>query len=374
MSISADMTKNQFKLPLVSPLIGSTYKAYLKTLDHNTIDPQFKTKKYITWAVICLISPFRWYERAFVLPRARKKNPKDIVFIVGHWRGGTTFLHNLMCQAENASYVRTYQTVFPNFMGSKRLFGALMKAIMPDKRPSDNIKLAVDFPQEEEFALGGINPHAYYRFMYFPKSYKKYYAEAIHLDGLDDNEKLKLERDYKDLLHKAVLANPGDLLIVKNPVNTARIKFLHELYPNAKWIHIYRNPYTVFQSTYKFFAQLLPTLWFESVSDSFIRNMILETYLKLYQDYYNALTDLPDLNLIELKFEDFEKDPVGNLESIYNALNLGEFDASRQKFEDYVASQKSYQKNAYELPEEMIDLINDHWGEHIEKWGYELPS
>ncbi|RLD19557.1 MAG: sulfotransferase [Bacteroidetes bacterium] len=368
------MANNQFKLPPVSPLMGSTLRAFRKTIGGNPVDPQCKAKKSITEAIIYLISPFRWYEKMFVLPRARKKNPEEIVFIVGHWRGGTTFLHNLMCQTENASYVTTYQTVFPNFMGSKWLFGPIMKAIMPDKRPSDNVKLAVDFPQEEEFALGGVNPHAYYRYMFFPKHYKKYYAQATRFEGLSEEEKQTFRRDYKDLIHKALLNKPGKLLVVKNPVNTARIKFLHKEYPKAKWIHIYRNPYTVFRSTLKFFTQLLPTLWFEGVSNDFIQQMILETYVKLYQDYDSALAEIPGLNMVELKFEDFEKDPVGNLRSIYNKLGLKDFDKSHAQFDNYVNSQKSYQKNKYEMPREMVELVDKYWGEYVERWGYGVPE
>jgi sulfotransferase family protein len=368
------MAKNQFKLPPVSPLMGSTIRAFSKTLDGNTIDPQFRTKKNITKAIIYLISPFRWYERAFVLPRARKKNPENLVFIVGHWRGGTTFLHNLMCQAANASFVTTYQTVFPNFMGSKGLFGLLMKAIMPDKRPSDNVELAVDFPQEEEFALNGINPHSYYRFMFFPKRYKEYYAEATRFESLSEVEKQKFAHDYNDILHNALLNKPGELLIVKNPINTARIKFLHQEYPNAKWIHIYRNPYTVFRSALNFFTQLLPTLWFEGVSNDFIQQMILETYNQLYRDYDRAIAEIPDLNLVELKFEDFEQDPIGNLETIYEELGLTNFDKSRPLFEKYLNSQKTYQKNKYDMPVDMAELVDTHWGEYVDRWGYKVPK
>lgn len=368
------MAKNQFKLLPVSPLMGSTLRAYRKTFEGNVIDPQFKAKKNITSAIIYLISPFRWYEQRFVLPNARKKDPEEIVFIVGHWRSGTTYLHNLMCQAGNASFVTTYQTVFPNFMGSRWLFRPFLSAIMPDKRPADNVKLAVDFPQEEELALGGMNPHAYYRFLYFPKQYKEYYAQGVRQEGLNDQEKKLFARDYKDVIHKALWRKPGELLIVKNPVNTARIKFLHQLYPNAKWIHIYRNPFTVFISTLQLYTQLLPTLSFHRVSENFLRTMILETYIKLYEDFDNAIAELPDLNLVELRFEEFEKDPLGNLESMYATLGLKGYEKSRSRFEQYISSQQSYLKNEYDFPQEMIGLVKSHWGEYVDRWAYGVPG
>lgn len=39
-----------------------------------------------------------------------------------------------------------------------------MSWLMPDKRPTDNMELAVDLPQEEEFALANMMPYTYYNF------------------------------------------------------------------------------------------------------------------------------------------------------------------------------------------------------------------
>ena len=126
------MASKEFKLPPISPLIGSSPEVYRKTLAGHSIEPQFKTKKFLTELIMGILSPFRWYENAVHVPRIRKVEPKEMVFIVGHWRGGTTYLHNLMCQAADASFVTTYQTVFPIFMGSKGLLQAVHP--LPDAR------------------------------------------------------------------------------------------------------------------------------------------------------------------------------------------------------------------------------------------------
>lgn len=368
------MAKKEFKLPPISPLIGSTSTVFRQTLEGNTIEPEFKTKKWISTAIMRIFTPFRWYEKNFVLPKARRSNPEEIVFIVGHWRGGTTFLHNLMCQAVNASYVTTYQTVFPNLMGTKWLFRPFIKTVMPDKRPSDNVRLNVDFPQEEEFALSGMDSHSYYRFMYFPNDYKKHYDESTALKRLTPDEQDHFKTSYRDLVHQAHYNIPGDLMIIKNPINTARIEFLHELYPNAKWIHIYRNPYTVFRSTLKFFTELLPTLWFEKVSPEFIKSFVVETYTKLYKDFDSALERHPEINMVELKFEDFEKDPIRKLEELYSQLGLEGFEDSREAFEQYVGSQKRYTKNKYQFPADLVKLVDANWGEYVKRWGYSVPD
>jgi hypothetical protein len=41
---------------------------------------------------------------------------------------------------------------------------------------------------------------------------------------------------------------------------------------------------------------------------------------------------VPPENLIEIKFEDFDKDPESELEKIYQQLNLPGFKESQEKF------------------------------------------
>ena len=56
---------------------------------------------------------------------------------------------------------------------------------------------------------------------------------------------------------KLQLQHPGQRLLIKNPVYTARVGLLRVLFPNAKFVHIYRNPYIVFQSMKNFYHTLL---------------------------------------------------------------------------------------------------------------------
>ena len=140
------MPKSKFELPSVSPLMGSTMSVFNQTLLGNEIAPEYKKVKRNTRLIISALTPLRKYEALVVDKRARLIAPDHLVFIIGHWRSGTTFLHNLMCQAFDTSYVSTYQTVFANYMGSQPVIKPLMKAIMPDKRPADNMRLEADLP------------------------------------------------------------------------------------------------------------------------------------------------------------------------------------------------------------------------------------
>jgi hypothetical protein len=145
---------DRLKLPPVSTLLGSTWKNFRTVLKNQPIDPEYKGKILLTSLVVLIATPFHHWENLIYSRKrlSRVTFDKPPLFILGHWRSGTTLLHNMLCQDPDSSYVTTYQSVFPNNLASKAVFRTLMKIAMPDRRPADNMKLDVSLPQEDEFA------------------------------------------------------------------------------------------------------------------------------------------------------------------------------------------------------------------------------
>jgi len=156
-----------------------------------------------------------------------------------------------------------------------------MKLNMPDKRPSDNIRLSTEFPQEEEFALGNMTHATFYHFFYFPSINDLLYEKYIRFHEISLNEKNKFKNKYHELLVKAALNTGKDQLVIKNPVNTGKVKLLLEMFPDAKFIHIYRNPIVTYLSTVKFYNSLLPTSSLENYKDDYIIQKIIWNYKNL---------------------------------------------------------------------------------------------
>jgi hypothetical protein len=367
---------SEFKIPPVSTLIGSTFGNYLRVIKRQHISSKYYFKIFLTTLVVVVSTPFHWWENLIYNKKRLKKLlfKKPPLFILGHWRSGTTLLHNMLCQDPSSGYITTYQSVFPNNMASKLLFRTFMKANMPDKRPSDNIKLDVSFPQEDGFAFNNMNHNTYYSFFYFPSQYKKFYDKGIRHKGLSDKEKRKWYFTYDKLLKKAMLNTNGKRMIIKNPVNTSRIKQLLKLYPEAKFLFIYRNPVTVFLSTQRFFHSIFPTLQLQNTTKEFIDNMIIDVYKMIMDDYFKQKKLIPPENLLELKYENFEKNPVEELKLIYNNLLKDDFENVKEHFSDYFKSLKGHKKNKYEVEKEKIDLIVKHWGKYMDLLGYNIPD
>jgi hypothetical protein len=364
-----------FKLPPISPLIGSTPISYIRTIWGRKIDKKYYLKIFLTSIIVLISALFQWYEKLYFNLWSKKIQLKsDPIFIIGHWRTGTTFLHNILSQDPQMGYVTTYQTVFPNNLLSKFIFRTFMKLMIPEKRPGDNVRLNVAYPQEEEFALTNINPWNYYQFMYFPDNYDEYYNKYIRFKNASDRFLLHWRNDFQRMVKKAMINSGGDIPLLKNPCNTGRIKILLDMYPNAKFIFIIRNPIIVFLSSKKFFSELLPTLWFHTMDESELEEMIFSTYIKLIKDYENIKNIIPADNLMEIKFDDYEKEPLTFIECLYQQFNLSGYHEAKTVFSAYINSQSGYTKNKYVISQELLDRIKDHWGFSMDMWNYKVPD
>lgn len=365
---------SDFKIPPISPLLGSTLINYFKILHKQYISPRFYFKVLLTTLVVLIATPFHWWERLVFYRKLSKFKFKNApVFIIGHWRSGTTLLHNLLCEDPCAGYVTTYQSVFPNNLKSKWLFEGFMRINMPLKRPSDNVELNVKFPQEDEYAFSNSHSNNYYNFFYFPSQYKKYYAKSVHHQGLNKHQVAQWYRRYDIMLKKALINTGGQRLVLKNPVNTARIDKILKLYPEAKFLYIYRNPITVFYSTQRFFQKLLPTIWLQQVDNQLIDTLIFETYNKLMDDYQEQKHLIPRENLLEIKYEELEINPLQEIKNIYSTLLKDDFDSVESYFKDYLKSMGEYKKNRYQPDPSMLDQIKKQWEKYITLYKYEKP-
>ncbi len=366
---------DEFKIPPISTLIGSTFKNYFKILNKGHIEPKYYFKIFLTTLVVLISTPFHLWEKIVFSKKLKNfKFEKPPLFILGHWRSGTTLLHNMLTKDPSAAYMTTYQALFPNNLCSKWLFRTFMKLKMPAKRPSDGVALNIDFPQEDEFAFSNCQWNAYYNFFYFPKHYKEFYEKSVHQKNLSKTEIDLWFKSYDQLIKKAIINTKGERVIFKNPVNTARIDKILKLYPDAKFLYIQRNPYTVFYSTRRFFQQLNPTLWLHKVDNQFIDNMIFDIYSWLQDDYLKNKSLIPPENLMELSFEEFEQKPVHEMEKIYTDLLKEDFSKVQHYFSEYFKTQKGHKKNKYTVDAAEIETIQKHWGKYIELYHFDLPS
>lgn len=245
---------------------------------------------------------------------------------------------------------------------------------MPDKRPTDNMELAPDLPQEEEFAISNMCPYTFYNFWFFPKYMQEYCDKYLIFKDITPNELNVWEETFRKLIKISLWNTGGEQFLSKNPPHTGRVKELVKMFPNAKFIYLMRNPYTVFESTRSFFTNTIQPLKLEEFSDEAIEQNILTTYRKLHDQYEADKHLIPKGNLIEVKFEDFEADAYGMTEKIYRALSLPGWDNAKTAISQYVGSKRGYKKNKYKYADRTRHLVESNWGDILKQWGYHLDE
>jgi hypothetical protein len=158
--------------------------------------------------------------------------------------------------------------------------------------------------------------------------------------------------------------------VLKNPVNTARIRLLLELFPDAKFVHAVRCPYEVFASTVHLHARILPLTTLQTVPLTPSSPIVLSIYEDMMQRFLEDRALIPPGNLVEVRFEDLERDPLGELRRVYETLDLPGFAQAEPVLRQYVESQRSYKKNRLELSAENRRLVTEHWEFAFRAFGY----
>lgn len=361
------------KLP-INTLVGADWKTFKALTNGREVDAAWRGKYRLTKAVCRLLSTLApIQERRYQKRLANKPLEHAPVFILGHWRSGTTFVHNVLSCDKHFGYNTTYQTVFPHLMMfGQPFFKKNMSWLMPDKRPTDNMELAVDLPQEEEFALANMCPYTYYNFWFFPKYQLEYCDKYMLFNDITPEELKVWEETFTKLIKISLWNTGGTQFLSKNPPHTGRVRELVKMFPNAKFIYLMRNPYTVFESTRSFFTNTIQPLKLEEFSDEQIEKNILTVYERLYHKYEADKACIPEGNLIEVRFEDFEADALGMTKKIYDTLSLPGWEEARTAIEQYVGAKKGYKKNKYDYAQRTRDLVETNWKFALDDWGYHL--
>lgn len=361
------------KLP-VNTLVGADWRTFKNITAGRTIDKGYRGKYALTKGICRLMSLFAaMQDRRYARTLQDQPLQHDPVFILGHWRSGTTFVHNVMACDKHFGYCTTYQTVFPHLMmWGQPFFKKTMSWLMPDHRPTDNMELAVDLPQEEEFALSNMTACNYYNFWFFPQAMQEYADKYLLMNDITDDELHEFEEAFIKLIKVSLWNTGGTQFLSKNPPHTGRVRELVKLFPNAKFIYLMRNPYTVFESTRSFYNNTIKPLMLQPISPEELERNILSIYAKLYHKYEADKSCIPAGNLIEVKFEDFEADAMAMTQKIYETLSIPGFDEARPAIEAYVGGKKGYKKNKYKYDQRTVQLVQDNWSFALNDWDYHL--
>ncbi len=297
----------------------------------------------------------------------------DPIFIIGHWRSGTTHLHDLLSLDERFAYPTTYQCFAPqHFLLTERLFPKMFPWMLPEKRPMDNMAVGFDRPQEDEFALVALGLKSPYWSMAYPN--RPQCEKYLRMKEVGPAARQKWKTVFGKLLRRLTYRYGGKPIIFKSPTHTARVELLAEMFPGAKFLHIVRDPHTLFASTVNLWRKVYTVHGMEKPNFEGLEDYVFRTLIEMYTGFDEAQAQLPAGQFHQVHYEDLATEPLRTLEDSYAALNLGGFADVKPRLEQYLAGLRDYKANQYELSESIRRTISEKWGPIFRPWGYEVAE
>jgi omega-hydroxy-beta-dihydromenaquinone-9 sulfotransferase len=295
--------------------------------------------------------------------------PEDPLIIIGHWRTGSTYLHELLQNDPNGTTPTLFQVHLPNgFLFSDKFYKPIMKLFYGKKnrRPFDNMLLVTDGPQEDEFAILKMCGQTPLIQLIYPENEKFFLLNYPDYDlhGKDFEEWKDAMTEFCKKIH---IFN-SKRIILKNPFHTLRIQSILKLFPKAKFIHIYRNPLDVIPSTINMWNIVGRQ---NSMKPGFVpatTESVTEVYDRMMTYLLQHTKDLPESSFCEIRYEDLENDPVKEIEKAYKKLELPfpvEYKSSIIRNQ-----KKNFKKNHFNLSEEDKKYISEKLKQYMDHYGY----
>ncbi len=301
---------------------------------------------------------------------ARTEIREAPIFIVGHWRTGTTLLHELLALDRRFTSPTTYECFDPNhFLLTEGLFRRWASFLLPTKRPMDNMASGWDRPQEDEFALCMLGQRSPYLTIAFP-NHRPHDPEYLDLEGLTPRQLASWKRTFLDFLRRITLRRPKRL-VLKSPTHSCRIKALLEMFPDARFLHIVRDPRIVIPSTIHLWKTLYAAHGLQKPTCAGLESRVFADFDRLYAKLEEGRARVDPSRFHEVRYETLVADPVAVMRGIYDGLGLGGFDEARPSIDDYLAKNSSYVTNRYAVPEPMRREIERRCAAVIARYGYE---
>ena len=292
------------------------------------------------------------------------------VFIIGHWRSGTTLMHELLVRDERLSSPSTYQCFAPHhFLATEWIARRFFSWLLPKQRPMDNMAAGWERPQEDEFALMNMGLPCPYRRIAFPN---EGFIDMNYLDfdGLSQTDKDHWLSALREFLERVSIVT-GRPLVIKSPTHTGRIAALAKEFPDAKFVHLTRDPRDLLPSTLRLWRGLCDAQSMQNPNHEDELEYVVECFQRMYNAFERDRESVEPQRMIDVRFEDLVANPVEIMGDIYSQLHLSDFEPVRETLQQWADNEhRSYKRNQHQLSDEHQALLNEVWGDYMQRYGY----
>jgi len=296
--------------------------------------------------------------------------PEDPVFVLGHWRSGTSFLQELLSLDDRYATCSLFQSLFPECaLSTRRWLPGLIDrfgSTFSIRYPIQDTPLRSTLPAEEEIAMLCMTDCTCSNWgQIFPTRMRQQVPGAFE-DGHKYSEWFE---GYRFVVNKLSIAHGGKRLVLKSPMNTARLSLLHATYPNSVFIHIHRQPLDVFASSRRLWNMVLRQSALQPMAPDEVDELILDVYEAVTRRFLDDRDKVPQERLVDVAYEDLKADPSSVLDKIYSTLGLGQ--APAESIRRFMRDTSAPSVKSHSIDPALERQIRKQWDFAFTAWNYE---
>ena len=314
----------------------------------------------VIWLLIFI--PGEFMTRVFLLLdevlfwNYRKQAFERPVFIIGNPRSGTTFLHRLLFKdTDTFTSLTVWEMIFaPSITQRKIIWGFIklgklvgypvnlvLKRInrrINKERSGHSVK--IDEAEEDEFLLmHSWSSNTLWAFYPIKEEVLPYF---FFDRDIPEKRKKRINAFYRNLIQRHLYAHGGNkILLSKNPSFTGKIASLSQMFPDARFVNLVRNPYEAMPSMYDYMS----AAW-HVFCDSPEAYPFKDEFFNVMNYYYLSPPDLfknkPD-KCSTIDYADLVTTPFEIVEYLYSWLGINFSDGFRRLTQTECDKAKQYQ-------------------------------
>ena len=304
--------------------------------------------------------------------KIRTGAPAPPLFLLGFWRSGTTFLHELFCCDTRLGFASTYACMNPShFLLTEKW--TQQRAPQQSYRPMDNMLYSWASPQEDEFALFAMGAASAYEAVIFP-SLMRNVRQLLDVRQRSPEEPDRWKDSLRYFLKLLTVQQQGKTIVLKSPPHGFRLPILSPSFPLARYVVLERNPYEVFASNLKLWRTLIDLYGVETVSQEEIERFVLAAYVLHEEAIAEGVRTIDPRLIARLRYEELIADPAGQMARLYKELGLEDFATAQPSVERHLASVADHKRNHFRLSPPQKQRVDSVWGTLIRQKGYSWPD
>ena len=305
--------------PAVLPA-GSRLASWLRAGARSGPAPRLVLWTY-AWRGYWFDRTWRQQEALFRVPDFAGEGGRNLVFVLGFWRSGTTLLHELLASGPRMAAPRTWQCMNPSGF---RIGGAPVSRAAVS-RPMDAVSVSALSPQEDEFVLLARGAPSVYRAWLDPRRWQETLPALRQETWLSLPEQEWLG-DWRTFLGWCT-PEGADTLVVKSPNHVFRLQALHRLWPKARVVWTLRDPADTWHSNRRMWQAMTAMYGLWSWPAGALDRLLFEAMSEYAAALRWAAATLGPDTMACVDFERLSRSGAEVLRALTGRLDLGKWES-----------------------------------------------